>query len=224
MLGDTQAYNPIVRITNLSGGSSNAFKVGDSWRVDITGGPPNACVYANFSVSGNPLPYSGQQDLALSAWLGYSTQGLEPCGIGKTDSAGNYSTSGTFGSGQVGSWQQTWNIQGNLSNILQFTVADTKGSIQYTGPTTPGGTAYYTQASNHVPTQAAPTGYQTLAQQTGIAITGDTPIPPSVNILPNMPNLTDITNPLTNVTGLSGTSLLLIGGGLLALMFVMKGK
>lgn len=165
-MGAAQSFNPVATITNLSGGSNSAFKVGDAWRIDITGGPPNACVYLNASIPGVPMPYSGQQDLALSAWLGRSTQGLEPCGIGTTDAGGNYSTSGVFGPGQVGIWRQSWNIQGNLSNFLQFTVADTSGSTQYGGPATPGGTPYYTQTQNNVPTQPAPTAVvQTLADE-----------------------------------------------------------
>lgn len=231
MLGATSAYSPTFSLTNLSGGSNTAFKVGDSWRIDIVGAQPNACVYLNANLSMAQVPMSGQQDIALSTWLGRYATGNESCGVGTTDSSGNYTASGTFTKAQVGQWVQNWTVQGNYAGGAMFSVADESGSTQYTGPMKAQGTAYYTLDTNHPATNGAPTGYQTLADQlAGRAIsttTGQvsaTPVGagPSMNQTPGMPNLTDITHSVAS--GFGGSALLLIGGGLLVLLFVMKGK
>ena len=143
-------------ISGSSGG--NAFRIGDSWRIQITGGKPNAPVYLNTNVSGAPMPMSGQQDIALSLLLGKYETGNDA--VGTTDGAGNFSISGIFGPNSSGVWTILANVQGDQMPIGQFTVADASGSIAYTGPTTPGGTPYYQQMGQ----QPAITGQVPTAQ------------------------------------------------------------
>lgn len=148
-LGDA----PSISMQNLTSGNSSNFRVGDQWRVTITGAAPNSGVYLNTSVCSPDfsrcaeLPKSGQQDIALSLWTGSYQTGNSA--IGKTDGAGNYTASGTFTSAQVGLWTQAWSVTGSSAVGVQFTVSDVSGSAAYAGQVIPGGTAYYTIASNH---------------------------------------------------------------------------
>jgi len=151
-------------LENLTTGDASNFKVGDAWRVTIRNAAPNRGVYLNAQLRGMPLPMSGQQDLALSAWTGSYQDGNQP--IGQTDGSGNWSSSGTFQPAQAGAWFQQWN-PGELLMPLQFTVANASGGVPANQPNAvPGGTAYWTLAQNNVPTQPAPTDVvQTLADQ-----------------------------------------------------------
>jgi hypothetical protein len=131
--------------------------VGDPYTITVTGGMPNATVGLNASQCSPDFsrctisPMSGQQDVALSNWMGRPMTGNEPGGIGKTDGNGNFSMSGTFTPAQVGLWTQTWNVGGVLMGLPQFTVSDPSGSTAYGGPVTPSGVPYYTLAQNNAP-------------------------------------------------------------------------
>lgn len=176
-------------LSNLSGGSNAAFRVGDHWQLNLTGGQPGANVYLNATVCSPDFsrcaqaPMSGQKDIAFELWTGKSSSGYPP--VGTTDANGNFTMSGVFTPDQVGMWTQLWNVGGVLMGLPQFTVADANGSAVYQGPVTPGGTPYYTQASDHPPTQPAPTAQvMTLDQQLaarGIALPGSTPTGPAAS-------------------------------------------
>ena len=137
------------------GGASNAFRVGDAYTISITGGAPNSPVYLNASQCSPDfsrcaeLPMSGQQDIALSNWMGRPMTGNEPNGIGMTDANGNFSLSGTFTPAQVGMWTQNYRAGSQQVGGVQFTVADSSGSAVYGGSVIPAGIPYYTLVKNN---------------------------------------------------------------------------
>jgi hypothetical protein len=153
-----------VTIRNLTTGDNTHFRVGDQWAINASGCTPNAAVYLNILLNQWPMPMSGQQDLALSAWTGTYQDGNRP--IGQTDANGNYSASGTFGAGQVGTWHIVVNLGGQLGSLPTFTVADQNGIVPpiNTPPPAIGGSPYYLLASNQAPAQQ-----YTAAQLTALA-------------------------------------------------------
>ena len=89
-------------IFTSSRGGTNAFQVGDTWQVQITGATPNSPVTVSGSMPGST--FSGTS-------------------MGSTDNSGNFSKSGTFDTSTVGSWQETWAVGGAQSGTISFTVA-----------------------------------------------------------------------------------------------------
>ena len=189
------------------GGAAVSFKVGDPYTLSITGGTPGGGVYLNTSQCSPDFsrctiaPMSGQQDVAYSNFMGRYMTGNEPNGIGTYDANGNFSMSGVFTPAQVGLWTIT---VGGTSGV-QFTVSDASGSAAYTGPVTPGGTPYYTLASNHPPTQPAPAPVvQTLAQQ--LAARGDT-LAPTGQLVPVVTSTTAASGAPAPASGSAGGSI-----------------
>jgi hypothetical protein len=64
------------------------FSVGDSWQITVTG-PPNSPVWISGSQNGIAFPT-------------YQ--------IGTTDSNGTYTTTGTMGTANIGSWYELWEV------------------------------------------------------------------------------------------------------------------
>ena len=80
----------------------------------------------SWAVGGNWTLYVSSNLLNQSLDLCGSHNGGSPGCIGgyiSTDSGGNWSTPGTFGSGDVGSWQEWANFIGYSSNQISFTVS-----------------------------------------------------------------------------------------------------
>jgi hypothetical protein len=78
-----------------------ALQTGDTWTVSIQGASPNIQV----SVKGG-------KDGAVSQ-----------TSMGTTDANGNFSVSGTFGSGEIGNWAEQWYVGSVLSGSFSFTVS-----------------------------------------------------------------------------------------------------
>jgi hypothetical protein len=78
-----------------------AFQVGDSWLITITG-TPNSPVTDTATQNGVSL-------------------GTTP--YGSTDSNGNFSLTGSMASGVVGSWMEQWSVGGVPGPVLNFTVS-----------------------------------------------------------------------------------------------------
>ncbi len=87
-------------LLNTSRPSASSFQVGDSWTLTITGAP-NSPVTDAASQNGQSL-------------------GTTP--YGSTDGNGNFSLSGTIGSGQIGTWSETWAVGGVAAPTLNFTI------------------------------------------------------------------------------------------------------
>ena len=112
-------------IFTSSRGGTNAFQVGDTWQVQITGATPNSPVTVSGSMPGST--FSGTS-------------------MGSTDNSGNFSKSGTFDTSTVGSWQETWAVGGAQSGTISFTVAAAttptgQSIISSSGAASGGGTA-----------------------------------------------------------------------------------
>lgn len=195
----------------LAGLSINgtSFKVGDPWTISVTGGDPNTTVYFDATQSNLAMPMSGQQDLALSNLLGGFWNGNESGGVGKTDSNGNFSISGTFSSNAVGTWVVNTKYGGVEFNVV---------GPAYAGPTNPG-SAYYQGLTNHAPSNPSQYTAATLtamANQNSVANTGTTPSTGSTTL--------PVLDTLTSSTGMSTTELLLIAGGVVVALFMFGGK
>jgi hypothetical protein len=90
------------RVSFTSSRGSNALRVGDTWLVSITGASPNTAV--TVSGSGPAGPFSGT-----------------PMGV--TDAAGNFSKSGSVGTGEIGPWSQNWAVGSQSAGAFSFTVS-----------------------------------------------------------------------------------------------------
>jgi protocatechuate 3,4-dioxygenase beta subunit len=87
VLGTTAAAAPSFSITNTTASTRNpAFRAGDSWQLAVSGATANAPIYLQLSRDSVDLGVSG------------------PYG-GQTDGNGTWSLTGSFGAGDVGSWQ-----------------------------------------------------------------------------------------------------------------------
>lgn len=165
----------VATFENLTTGDASFFRQGDQWRISIVGAAPNNPVYLNSHLDGAPATYSGLQDVSLSAWTGKTEWGDQP--VGQTNAAGSWSAAGVMGPAQAGKWQHSWNISELLMPII-FRVADASGNVPlWTG--TQAGTAYYTLAGNHPPTQPAPApvvlSLAEMLAKYGITLPGSTP-------------------------------------------------
>lgn len=146
-------------IQNLSTGDPAHFKIGDQFRITLSGAQPGEQIYLNTMLcgpGGTPcvhMPYSGEQDLPLSILTG-QYQGVPYTGLGVADSSGTWSLSGTFNSSQLGEWSINWSDRGRI----HFSVADANGNVPIPSQINqaPGGTAFYTLATSHAPATPLP--------------------------------------------------------------------
>ena len=86
--------------TTSRGGST--LYPGDTWNITINNSTPNAKVTADGMMKG--ANFSGTS-------------------FGSTDGNGNWTLSGTVGSGDVGYWQENWNVNGLRVGSVSFQVA-----------------------------------------------------------------------------------------------------
>jgi hypothetical protein len=123
------------RVNFTTSRGTNAAQVGDAWQVAITGAAPNSPV----TVSGT-MPGSSFAGTAM----------------GTTDSNGNFSKSGTFGTGDMGSWSEQWSVGGLGSGGFSFSVAPV---VQLAPPTTTngGGTATVPPPAGTLPASTSTT-------------------------------------------------------------------
>lgn len=184
------------------------FRVGDQWRITIYGASPNHLIYLNARFRGMRLPFSGEQDLALSAWLGRFTLGLgDDAVIGKTDASGNWVGTGTFTSAQAGNWFFQLNL-GDMLMYLSFSVADESGQVPADTPDVkPGGSAYYLQASNQAPARQYTAAELTaMSQVPGTHPKPNQSVPPTTPIttIPTLPSGVSTRQMLTSAYAPSG--------------------
>lgn len=100
---------------NVTTGNAQTVRVGDAWKVEITGAAPNA-----------PVAVTGGKDGATSTTP-----------MGSTDGTGRYALNGTSGQDGIGIWAETWFVGGASVGSFSFTVvAPTAGTQQ---PPPPGG-------------------------------------------------------------------------------------
>jgi hypothetical protein len=81
---------------------SKAMQVGDSWTVTIMGATPGLQVNVRGSMPGGSFPATLQ---------------------GMTDGSGNFSKTGTVGTGEIGSWNETWSVGNADTGSVSFTVS-----------------------------------------------------------------------------------------------------
>ena len=91
-------------------------QVGDSWQLSVKGAP-NAPVTNSATQNGTAL-------------------GTTP--YGATDASGNFSLSGTFSSGSIGSWVETWSVGGVQAAPVSFVVSAALGGGSTAGSTSTG--------------------------------------------------------------------------------------
>jgi hypothetical protein len=101
--GSQNAPGGAPRLTFKTSRGGSSLVPGDTWQVSISGGAPNSPVTVTGNTAGN------KTDSVTS-------------GMGSTDSQGNFSKSGTIGSGDVGSWSETWAVGGATAGSFSFTV------------------------------------------------------------------------------------------------------
>ena len=104
-----------VAFSNLTTGNASVFRVGDSWRVSISGASPN-----------QPVVVTGVQN-------GKSSTSQ----LGTTDANGSWSSTGTMDASTVGNWTESWTVGGVPAASLAFTVAAASGASQPAGSAAP---------------------------------------------------------------------------------------
>ncbi len=126
---------PSLSFTKTSGASPYpAFIVGDSWTATITG-PANQPVWLQSSRSGSPMILSQ---------------------VGMTDSTGRFSLSGTVGTGEIGSWVETWYVGGINVGGATLTNATSLGTITFSVSAAPHTSADATNTTPPVPPMILP--------------------------------------------------------------------
>ena len=165
------SYSPRVSFSTARQGT---LYPGDSWQIQITGGAPNTPVYADGTFNGATNRNT----------------------MGSTDSAGNFSLTGSIGASEVGNWSETWWVGQSNAGTFSFSVSPTPSSgapaggtstpwnppagsgTPYTSPTPTGGTTPPTGGYTPAPTGGTPTGGTTPTPTT--AASGDL-----INGIPN---------------------------------------
>lgn len=99
----SQTYMPSVTFTPSRPGTQ--FQIGDTWRISISGGAPNA-----------PVTVTGVHDGVPATNT-----------MGNTDSSGHFVLDGTFTADVVGQWSQTWFVNGQTAGTFSFTVQSPTG-------------------------------------------------------------------------------------------------
>lgn len=97
------------RVNFTTSRGTNQGIVGDAWQVSITGATPNSPVTVTGTMPGTSF--------AATA-------------MGSTDGSGNFSKTGTFGPGDVGSWSEQWAVGGLQSGAFSFSVASAPVATQ----------------------------------------------------------------------------------------------
>lgn len=99
---------PSVTLTNTTRGGTDLI-AGDNFRIDVTGGSPNAAVTVGMTKNGS----------SLGTWS-----------MGTTNGSGTYTLTGSVSAGDVGSWTETWYVGGvQAVPVLVFSVFAVTGSI-----------------------------------------------------------------------------------------------
>lgn len=111
--GQTQAQTNVARggslsLQNLSTGNAATLKVGDNWRISISGATPNAPVSVNGGKNGS----------------------MASTPMGSTDANGNFVLTGTITPDEVGLWAEQWYVGQQNSGLITFTVPDPDADLK----------------------------------------------------------------------------------------------
>ncbi len=113
--GGNQVSKATVTFANLSSGNNGVVRVGDQWRIAISGATPNAGVKVRGGKEGSSAETS----------------------MGSTDSSGNFVLTGSIQPDGVGNWHEEW-LVGSPSGYVSvgsfsFTVPSTQSSTSTSG-------------------------------------------------------------------------------------------
>ena len=106
---------PILTIKNLTAQRtpSYAFKVGDTFRLDLTNAKPNSDVYFKWFKNGSKWFYPGITPNS-DEWSKY----------GVTDGSGVWVNQSTLTTNEIGNWQEYAMVNGQVSKVIEFQVLD----------------------------------------------------------------------------------------------------
>ena len=93
-------YHPTLKFENLTSGDTSNLKVGDAWRVSISGGPPNASVVVSGGMNG----------------------AVADTPMGTTDANGTFVKQGIVTADAVGMWLESWKTGGIVAGSFGFRV------------------------------------------------------------------------------------------------------
>ncbi len=104
---------PILTIKNLTAQRTPiyAFKVGDTFRLDLTGAKPNSDVYFRWFKDGSGWSYPG---------ITPNSEGWSKYGV--TDGDGNWANQAAFTSNEIGTWQEYAMVNGTVSRVIEFQI------------------------------------------------------------------------------------------------------
>jgi hypothetical protein len=101
-----------ITLQNATTGNANSFRVGNRFKVLVSGAVPGTTVMASSVHNGVSIGANSK--------------------MGVVDSYGNWSTEGVMGAGEVGEWTEVWTV-GGVSKTVGFTVLP-EGSAIPSGP------------------------------------------------------------------------------------------
>lgn len=204
------AGGPTVSFTASRSGS--VFVPGDSWTISITGGAPNSPVVVSSTHDGSP----------------------DSATMGTTNSGGSWSLTGTFDSGVLGNWSETWSVNGVVAGSFSFCVVRAGAGYTSCGGSTIGGGAQatglpITQNPNGGSTYTAPSGGGGTSYPSPGSSQGGTQIgqQPSGGGYQQPSGGAQQQSPATSaelIAGIPNTALLLGGGALILIMAVAGGR
>ncbi len=125
---------PILTIKNLTAQRTPlyAFKVGDTFRLDLTGAKPNSDVYFRWFKDGTQWFYPGITPNS-EEWSKY----------GVTDGNGDWANQAAFTSNEIGAWQEYAMVDGKVSRVIGFQVLAPEVKIIVSAPAPGTGTPAY---------------------------------------------------------------------------------
>ncbi len=104
---------PVLTIKNLTAQRtpSYAFKVGDTFRLDLTGAKPNSDVYFKWFKNGTAWHYP---DITPNSngWAKY----------GITNENGDWANQAAFTTNEIGIWQEYAMVNGKVSRVIEFQI------------------------------------------------------------------------------------------------------
>lgn len=106
---------PVLTIKNMTAQRTPiyAFKIGDTFRLDLTGAKPNSDVYFKWFKNGTEWHYPGITPNS-EGWAKY----------GATDGNGNWANQAAFTANEIGTWQEYAMVDGKESRVIEFQVLD----------------------------------------------------------------------------------------------------
>ena len=125
---------PILTIKNLTAQRTPiyAFKVGDTFRLDLTNAKPNSDVYFKWFKDGTKWHYPSTTPNS-EGWAKY----------GVTDGNGDWTNQAAFTTNDIGTWQEYAMVNGMVSRVIEFQVLAPEIKIIVSAPAPGTGTPVY---------------------------------------------------------------------------------